>query len=102
MIKISKIIHRNQERIKVDFPYNQSIAGQIKKISDARWSQTHRAWHIPYTKEAYNSLKSLFPELSFQKEKQESNTNEKIVSSTSAEKIASTNKVSFTQKKGSN
>jgi len=98
MIKISKIIHRNQERIKVDFPYNQSIAGQIKKISDARWSQTHRAWHIPYTKEAYNSLKSLFPELSFQKEKQESNTNEKIVSSTSAEKIASTNKVSFTQK----
>ena len=71
MIKISKIIHRNQERIKVDFPYNQSIASQIKKIADAKWSQTHRAWHIPYTKEAYRTLKELFPNSSFQKEEKE-------------------------------
>ena len=74
MIKISRIIHRNQERIKVDFPYNQSIASQIKKIADAKWSQTHRAWHIPYTKEAYRTLKELFPDLSFQKEEKEIKT----------------------------
>lgn len=97
MIKISKIIHRNQERIKVDFPYNQSIASQIKKIENARWSQTHRAWHIPYTKEAYNSLKSLFPELSFQKDKQE-----KIIPSTPfipIKKLKENNKVSFLEKR---
>ena len=58
MIKISKIIHRNQERVKIDFPYKQSIASQIKKNADAKWSQTHRAWHIPY--------------LSFQKKKKKS------------------------------
>ncbi len=34
MIKISKITHKKQERIKVDFPYNQVIANQIKKVTD--------------------------------------------------------------------
>ncbi len=92
MIKISKIIHKSQERIKVDFPYNQFIANQIKKINDARWSQTHRAWHIPYTKEAYNSLKSLFPNLSFQKKGREKVISKKEI------KIDEDNKVSFAKK----
>jgi site-specific recombinase XerD len=97
MIKISKITHKNKERLKIDFPYNQAIANQIKKVNDSKWSQTHRAWHIPYTKEAYNSLKSLFPELSFEKEDIKK---KQIISSTSSilsEKRVSTNKVSSTQ-----
>ena len=63
----SKIIHRNQNRIKVDFPYNQQIAIALKTISDARWSQTHRAWHIPDTFDAFEKLKILFPEILFKK-----------------------------------
>jgi integrase/recombinase XerD len=62
----TKINHRDQNRIKVDFPYNQQIAFSIRQINDARWSRTHRAWHIPDTVEAWSQLKYLFPEIVFE------------------------------------
>ncbi len=75
MIKAAKIIHRGQERIKVDFPYNQAFIILLKQIEDARWSQTHRAWHIPYTKQAFAKLKSLFPGILIEvSEKEEKDT----------------------------
>jgi integrase/recombinase XerD len=61
MIKATKIIHREQTRIKVDFPYNQAFIALVRQIEDAKWSATHKAWHIPYTQEAFGKLKSLFP-----------------------------------------
>ncbi len=36
-----------------------------------KWSLTHRAWHIPYTKAAFDQLKTLFPDIEFQKNKAE-------------------------------
>jgi integrase/recombinase XerD len=65
-MNITKIKHREENRIKVDFPYNQQIAVTIKQIQDARWSKTHRAWHIPDTDTAWTQLKMLFPEIVFQ------------------------------------
>jgi integrase/recombinase XerD len=65
----SKIIHREEDRIKVDFPYNQQIAIAIKQINDARWSKTHHAWHIPDTAVAWSKLKTLFPEIVFDETK---------------------------------
>ncbi|WP_207765332.1 tyrosine-type recombinase/integrase [Solitalea longa] len=62
-MKISKINHHQQDRIKIEFPYNQEIAALLKSIPDTKWSRTHNAWHIPYTKSAYRQLISLFPEL---------------------------------------
>jgi hypothetical protein len=62
MIITSRITHRGEERLKLEFPYNTSIANQIKKINKAAWSQTHKAWHIPYTEEALRELKTMFPE----------------------------------------
>jgi len=60
-MKASKIVHNNEERIKVEFPFNQEIASKIRQIVDARWSKTHVAWHIPYNKDAYDQLIRLFP-----------------------------------------
>jgi site-specific recombinase XerD len=62
MIQASRIFHRGEERLKLEFPYNATIAGQIKKIPRAAWSQTHRAWHIPFTEEAIEELLKMFPE----------------------------------------
>lgn len=73
MIRVSKINHREQDRLKLDFPYNTEISGKIKQIKNAAWSKTHKAWHIPFTEEAYKSLKEIFPELvypEFEKNKQ--------------------------------
>jgi integrase/recombinase XerD len=63
MIKITKIIHNNLERIKVEFTYNTNLIAILKQIEGAKWSKTHGAWHIPYNKEAFKQLKSLFPDL---------------------------------------
>ncbi|MDR3653209.1 MAG: tyrosine-type recombinase/integrase [Paludibacter sp.] len=63
MIKASKIVHRNEARIRVDFPYNAEMVSKLRQIADARWSKTMDAWHVPYSSEAFDKLKSLFPEV---------------------------------------
>lgn len=78
MIKATKIIHRNEARIKIDFPYNQEFIALLRQVEGAKWSKTHKAWHIPYTKEAFGKLKSLFPDIIVDKpEKAETQTEEK-------------------------
>jgi site-specific recombinase XerD len=64
-IKIAKIIHKDQTRILVNFPFNKEIVSFIKQIDGAQWSKTHNTWHIPYSKEAYSQLKTLFPHFNF-------------------------------------
>jgi integrase/recombinase XerD len=66
-MQATKIIHKEEQRIKVDFPYNNEIAQLIKKIPGAKWSKTMKAWHIPFKKEEFNLLKKLFPDIEYPK-----------------------------------
>lgn len=66
-MKASKIIHKNEERIKIEFPFNNEMASKIRQIPDARWSKTHGAWHVPYNFDAYNLLIRLFPDIEISK-----------------------------------
>ena len=63
-MQISKVIHKGHTRIRVDFDRDPVLIAKIKAITDARWSRTMRAWHIPYTPEAWKELRSHFPDLS--------------------------------------
>lgn len=62
-MKATKITLQQEPRIRVDFTYDPVKVQQIKTISGARWSNNFKAWHIPYTKEAFNQLKKLFPDV---------------------------------------
>lgn len=62
-MKASKIVHHSEDRIKVEFPFNQEKVSRIREIPDARWSKTLGAWHIPYSKDAYDQLIRLFPDI---------------------------------------
>jgi integrase/recombinase XerD len=64
---VSKVIHREQLRMKVVFAYDKDMTALIKKIGDAKWSQTLRAWHLPATKRSFDELKRKFPELVIEK-----------------------------------
>lgn len=64
-MKASLLLHKDEKRIKIDFPYNNDIASKLRQIHDAKWSKTHRAWHIPYTKTAFDLLKNLFPDIEY-------------------------------------
>lgn len=83
-MKLSKVTHRNEVRIRVDFQYNAEITAKLKLIDDARWSKTMRAWHVPYTKEAFRQLKELFPEAEYPVKQpvQQQTNNSKITDST--------------------
>ena len=63
VMKASKITHRNETRIRIDFPYNAETISKLRQISDARWSKTLGAWHVPYNSEAFEKLRALFPDL---------------------------------------
>jgi len=61
-MKISKINHRDKDRIMLQFPFDQEKVNLVKQIDGATWSQTRKAWHIPYTIESYENLIKQFPE----------------------------------------
>ncbi len=55
-MKVIKIQHRGEIRIRLDFPYDQEFFMKVKQIKGAAWSSSLKAWHIPYDKEAYSEL----------------------------------------------
>jgi len=75
-MKIVRITHRDEERIKVEMPYNKHYISKLKQIPDARWSKTHNAWHIPYTNDAFVQLKTLFPDVEYKNEIQPEHKND--------------------------
>jgi len=62
----SKIYHRGENRIKLVFPFNRAYADLLKQIEGTKWSKTMGAWHIPYTKESFEMVKQLFPEVEYE------------------------------------
>lgn len=52
--------YQMQPRIRIDLPYTPECVQKIKSVNGARWSATHRCWHVPKTPEAWRELKEIF------------------------------------------
>lgn len=65
-IKAEPVAHRDEKRIKLIFDWDAGATEKVKNIAGARWSMTMNCWHIPYTKEAFNNLKTLFPKIEYE------------------------------------
>ncbi len=63
MIKAEFILHRNQERIKLFFGFDDAIKAKVRSIVGSAWSQTNKAWLVPNNAETREQLKKLFPEM---------------------------------------
>jgi len=63
MIKSSKIHHRGEDRLKLEFSYDLSLINKVKQIPGAKWSATHKSWHVPFTASVLQDVKKLFPEI---------------------------------------
>jgi len=63
MIKASKIHHNGEDWLKLDFPFNTTIADQIRQIKGSAWSRTHHAWHVPFSETAFEELKKRFSDI---------------------------------------
>jgi integrase/recombinase XerD len=67
-MKASRINHRNEERIKLEFSYDLESAQRIRKIKGAAWSQSLKCWHIPFTNQAFKDALYNFPTMEFETE----------------------------------
>lgn len=61
-IQISKIYHHDDWRICIQVDYDKEIIAKIRQLTNAKWSRTHNAWHIPYSSESYKEVISIFPD----------------------------------------
>lgn len=56
IIKLEPLYHRGKENIAVRFTHHREIENIVRQIKGARWSRTHRCWHLPFTKASYTAL----------------------------------------------
>ena len=61
-ISISKLNHRNEPRLKLDFGYDQALISLVKQIEGATWSKSMKAWHVPDNEETFGRLNALLGE----------------------------------------
>lgn len=73
-----KIFYKAENRIKIELPYSGESRSLIQQIEGGKWSRTLNCWHIPYTKEAFRQLKSLFPEVVYEKKKLEAQVSQSV------------------------
>jgi site-specific recombinase XerD len=58
-IKITKIIHRDEPKLKLDFAFDYQTISLIKQIDGSTWSRTHKAWLLPDTEDSVRRLEAL-------------------------------------------
>lgn len=58
-IQIKKIFHNGAFRIALCFGFDDELKLKAKYL-EAHWSQTHKCWYLPYSKENFTRIKQLF------------------------------------------
>jgi len=51
-----KVLHDKEIKIALQFPYNQNLIHEIKKIQESHWSYSQKAWLLPDSKEKLDEL----------------------------------------------
>lgn len=59
MLQLKKIEHKGEIRILLKSDYDFEMKEKFKKLPNAKYSSTYRAWHIKYDKLAFNEFKKL-------------------------------------------
>ncbi len=62
IIKLVPVLHRDEWRILIHFEYHSGLIRQVKKLS-AKWSQTHKSWHLPYSRKQLNLIHHAFDQV---------------------------------------
>jgi site-specific recombinase XerD len=58
-IKITKVIHRDEPKLKLEFAFDYQTISLIKQIDGSTWSRTHKAWLLPDTEDSVRRLEAL-------------------------------------------
>jgi integrase/recombinase XerD len=55
-VSLRPLLHRGHEYIAVCYEHDQAINNQVRKLKDARWSQTYRCWYVPFNECSIHSI----------------------------------------------
>lgn len=58
-IKYQKAIHKGEERILLDIPFEEHILEKVKMIPGRKWSQSKKCWHVPDNQESMRYINRL-------------------------------------------
>ena len=61
-IRVSRILHRQQRRIFLHFEHDKALNQFFKSLPGARWSRTHKCWHIPDSKTILQDIQKQVPD----------------------------------------
>lgn len=59
-IQLIPLEHKGEKRLFVKFPYDIELIGILKKVEGAKWSQTHKSWHVADTPEKIKEVVNAF------------------------------------------
>jgi integrase/recombinase XerD len=51
LIKLDRILHKDQDVIGIHFNYSIKAVEMVKTLSGTRWSGTRKCWYVPYSEE---------------------------------------------------
>ncbi len=58
-IVLRPLYHRGKETIALEAPNQSAINHTIRKLTNVKWSRTHRVWYVPFGRETYNQIVDL-------------------------------------------
>lgn len=59
-VTLDAVLHRGAQYIAIRFADRPDLRGIVSKISSVRWSNTHRCWLLPLSKENYRRILAVF------------------------------------------
>jgi site-specific recombinase XerD len=70
LIQAEPTFHKDENRIRLEFTFNNEIINLVKNIPYCRWSQTMNCWHIPFKENYLEYLNSFFKDFQYVKVQQ--------------------------------
>lgn len=55
-MKLEAVIHRGKEWIALHFPYRKELMRAMRGVSQVKWSQDHRCWLLPLSRENFQRV----------------------------------------------
>lgn len=59
-IELDLTIHKGQNVVLMKFPYDTELGNCARKINNATWSRSQKAWYVPYSAEVLHDIKRIF------------------------------------------
>lgn len=59
-IKLDKTFHKGEEVVLLQFPYDNALGNEARKIKNIRWSRSLKSWYAPYSIAVLNEIKTIF------------------------------------------